>query len=261
MRIVIIGSGNTATVLGRLIKNAGHEVLQIFSRQHQHALQLASELNCEAVSQWQNITQQAEIYVVALSDSALQEIETHWYCNNGMVVHTAGSVSINVLQKVSEHFGVLYPLQSLRKEKMDIGTIPLLTAANTPGNLARLDQFAQSLSAITSHATDEQRMYLHLSAVVVNNFGNHLFTLAEAYCQHTGVPFPLLQPLILETATRISQVSPGQVQTGPAARKDRETIARHLQLLETFPALQEIYKVMTNSILHWPDANLPTKQF
>lgn len=249
MQVVIFGSGNTATALGRLIKKGGHEILQVFSRSFENAEALASEFNCLATSNYAEVVQGAKIYLVALSDSALINFHQNWHTAAGLVVHTAGSVSKDILAAVSENYGVLYPLQSLRKEKLHYKNIPLLTDANSVENLTILTDFAKSLSGTVSHADDEGRMHLHLGAIVVNNFSNYLFTLAEDYCKKNGVDFKLLQPLIEESAERLSDFSPAEMQTGPAARGDMSTIDKHIQLLQNFSELQELYQLFTHRIM------------
>jgi len=48
MKVLIIGAGNVATVLGRLIKIAGHDIVQVVSRSMDDAITLASELGSTA---------------------------------------------------------------------------------------------------------------------------------------------------------------------------------------------------------------------
>src|SRR5450432_1166703 len=133
MKIVIIGSGNAATVLGRLIKQAGHEIVQVFSRSGEHAAELAGELGCSWSNGWEGINREGELYLVALSDNALLTLGEELVLPGKLVVHTAGAISRNALQGVSEHCGVLYPLQSLRKEIRSIPEIPLLVDGMGPG--------------------------------------------------------------------------------------------------------------------------------
>lgn len=249
MRIVIIGSGNTASVLGRKIKIAGHEIAQVYSRHLYNAGELADELGCAATDNWDNIINDAQLYLVALSDSVLSHIHEQWHCK-GLAVHTAGAVSKNALQEVSKNYGVLYPLQSLRKEKTDYDNIPLLTDANNDDNLTLVTDFAESISKTVRHADDTYRMHLHVAAVVVNNFTNHLYALAEAYCTSSNVSFALLKPLIIETAERLEQFAPATVQTGPAYRGDIETLAKHTSLLKEHPSLLSLYQQLTQSIQH-----------
>ncbi len=66
MRVVIIGAGNAATVLGRSIKIAGHDIIQVYSRHLLHAEDLADELECEPVNDWGKINGEGQLYLVAL---------------------------------------------------------------------------------------------------------------------------------------------------------------------------------------------------
>ena len=248
MRIVIIGAGNTASVLGRKIKKAGHEVVQVYSRHLYNAEELADELGSEATDKWTNIITNAPLYIVALPDSVLNNLHEQWRCEKGIVVHTAGAISKDVLKNISINYGVLYPLQSLRKEKTDYEEIPFLTDANNEDNLALITDFAETISTIVRHADDQYRMHLHVAAVVVNNFTNHLYALAEAYCNASNVSFSLLKPLIIETAERIQQFAPSNMQTGPAYRGDINTLAKHINLLQEHPHLLTLYKQLTQSI-------------
>jgi hypothetical protein len=146
------------------------------------------------------------------------------------------------------NYGVLYPLQSLRKEIQEIPEMPLLVDANTQDNLTLIYDFAKTISDNTEIASDVERTKLHVAAIMVNNFTNHLYRLAEDYCRKEGIYFKLLLPLINETVLRLGSFSAFEVQTGPAARNDLRTIEKHLALLERFPDLQKIYKLMSESI-------------
>ncbi|MEO7310694.1 MAG: Rossmann-like and DUF2520 domain-containing protein [Chitinophagaceae bacterium] len=248
MKVSIIGSGNVGTVLGRKIKAAGHQLLQVYSRDPDHAKILATELQCSSVNRWREITSEADIYLVAVVDAALPEAAKMIGTKKGLVLHTAGSVSIEVLKTVSLNYGVLYPLQSLKKEKTNYADIPLLVDGNTADDCCMVEDFARSFSNLIQKADDAYRLKLHVAAVFVNNFTNHFFTLAADYCSQEQVNFSLLQPLIEETANRLRDHDPGEVQTGPAARNDQLTINKHLELLHQYPALERIYEFMTERI-------------
>src|SRR5579863_2087169 len=139
MKVVMIGSGNVATVLGRRILQAAHEVTEVISRNESHAKTLANELHCDYSSNFARISDHADICIVAVSDHALVDLSTELQFQNKIAVHTAGSVSKNILQQISKNFGVLYPLQSLRKEIRTDFEIPLLIDANTEETLAVIE--------------------------------------------------------------------------------------------------------------------------
>lgn len=250
MRVVIVGAGNVATVFGRLMVSSGHVIIQVFSRTIASAQSLAIELGCSFSDNLSALDQTADIYILAITDQALQQIQGSIFLGDKLIVHTAGSVSKQVLSTISTQFGVIYPLQSLRKEQ--IGgqpKIPLLIDANNPSVLSVIEKFAFSLSSIVSKVEDEQRFYLHLAAVIVNNFTNHLYSLTAEYCKNEGVDFKMLQPIIEETALRLKTRLPSDVQTGPAIREDRSTLERHLLALSNHPELKIMYQTFTESLL------------
>ncbi|MFM6926134.1 MAG: Rossmann-like and DUF2520 domain-containing protein [Ferruginibacter sp.] len=249
MQIVIIGSGNVASVLGRLCKQNGHRVLQVISRNAQHAKMLAEELHCDHADYQGNINMQAELYLVAVADTALFDLNKDFSLGNKLILHTAGSVSKQVLQNISVNYGVLYPLQSLRKEMQYDNDIPLLIDGNTEETITLVEDFAKTISSNVSKANDEQRLKLHVAAVVVSNFTNHLYALAEEFCKKEAVDFSLLEPLIKETAARVQHASPADMQTGPAVRNDIFTIDKHLRILSAHPQLKYIYIKLTDSIM------------
>ncbi|HVV07345.1 MAG TPA: DUF2520 domain-containing protein [Puia sp.] len=248
MQIVIIGSGNVATVLGGKLHEAGHRIVQVFSRRPEHAMRLAKELECEYVTNWVNINHAADFYIAALSDDALRTFGSEISLPGRLVVHTGGAVPKEVLLKVSANSGVLYPLQSLRRELRPYPEIPLLVDANLPADLDRILDVARSISGQVQAADNDTRLKLHLAAVLVNNFTNHLYVLAEEYCRKEGADFNMLLPLIRETALRLSGIPPRDAQTGPAIRGDEATIGRHLELIGNYKDIKEVYTLITRQI-------------
>jgi predicted short-subunit dehydrogenase-like oxidoreductase (DUF2520 family) len=259
MKVVIIGSGNTATVIGGKVRAAGHEILQVVSRQQEHAARLGKELDSPWSSDWTAIEPEADIYIVCLSDSALYSLSDSLSLPGRLVVHTAGAVPGNILLPVSRNSGVLYPLQSLRKELRPFPEIPFLVDSNQPEDLPVITAFACTLSTLVQQADDLTRVRLHLGAVIVNNFSNYLFTLTEAWCREEHIDFRLLIPLIRETANRLDYSSPRDTQTGPAARGDSSTIEKHLILLDKYGSMKELYSLFTDQIeaFYHPSKNIP----
>jgi len=244
----MIGSGNVATILARKLQGATHQILQVYSKTHESAKRLSGELNCGFTDNREAIEQNADIYIIAVNDGAIREIAEWLRLDRKLTVHTAGSVSRQVLMPVSKNYGVLYPLQSLRREMKLIPEIPFLVDGNTPDDLALITDLAQSISGQVRAAGDDERMYFHLSAVVVSNFTNHLYTLTQQFCIDNNLDFAFLHPLIKEVADRLKDYNPFEVQTGPAMRNDQETIQKHLSLLADYPELKNLYDRFTASI-------------
>lgn len=252
MKIVIIGSGNVATVLGRTIKNAGHHILQVYSKSMSHAFLLANQLLAQPIDDLTKLNTDADIYLMALSDAAIFNASQNIHLQKGILVHTAGAVSKNILQAAAVDYGVLYPLQSLRKEKLDYQDIPLLVDGSSAKVNLTITTFAKTMSASVTTAGDQQRLKLHLAAVIVSNFTNYLYILAEDYCKNEHVSFQILQPLIAEVGSRLQKHHAADMQTGPAVRKDFSTIEKHIELLKNYPDLQEVYSFMSKKIMEGP---------
>lgn len=249
MDIVIIGSGNVAAVLGRKFRAAGHKIVQIISRNASAASELAYEWDTESANYMSLTNPNADVYLLAVADNALEEVVSDLRLPGKVVAHTAGSVPKEILKNVTRHYGVFYPLQSLRKEISGLPDIPIFFEGSDDIASNMLKELAQSISyKQATPAGTEDRLKLHVAAVIVNNFANHLYVLAEKYCQKEGIDFRQLLPLIEETVQRLKKTSPSDTMTGPAFRNDQETIQKHLQLLQDHPHIQKIYKVFTESI-------------
>ena len=249
MDIVIIGSGNVAAVLGRKFKAAGHTIAQIYSRNAADASKLAYELDSESTNYKSTINKQAAVYIIAVSDDAIDDVTDELRLPGKVVAHTAASVPKEILKGITDHYGVFYPLQSLRKDMTELPDIPVFFDGSDTKTKTVLEQLARSIAADkVVEASDETRLKLHVAAVVVSNFVNHLYSLAEDYCRKEGLDFKQLLPLIEETASRLKDTSPQQAQTGPALRHDSETIHKHIELLKAHPQLKNIYVLLTESI-------------
>ena len=250
MDIVIIGSGNVATVLGRKFRAAGHTILQVVSRNASVASKLAYEWDTESTNYISLVNKKADVYLIAVPDDAIPHIISELKLPaKKIVAHTAASVSKDILKNVSDHYGVFYPLQTLRKEMSTLPDVPVFFDGNDEVSKKALEKLAHSIAREkVTEAGDDARMKLHVAAVIVSNFTNYLYAVAEEYCTKEGLDFKQLLPLIEETALRIKSISPKQAQTGPAIRHDKETLQKHIELLKDHPQLKNIYLLLTESI-------------
>jgi hypothetical protein len=234
--------------MGGRIAAAGHRLLQVVARQEAAAAALAAKWGCGYTTQWEAVDPSADIYIVSLSDRALTGLGSRLSLPDRLVVHTAGAVSGSVLQEVSDRWGVLYPLQSLRKEVSPSPEFPLLIDTHRPGDLPPLDGFARTIARQVEHAGDADRLKLHVAAVFANNFTNYLYTLVADFCAKEGVNFSLLLPIIEETARRLEHYPPGEGQTGPAIRGDQATMDRHLEILANYRNMNVLYRLLSHQI-------------
>lgn len=251
MDVVIIGSGNVATILAKKILQAGHKITQVVGRNKANVDLLASPLNAAASYNLSEVNTNSDLYIISVSDSSIPVIADQLHLDNKLVVHTAASVSQEVLKPCSANYGIVYPVQTLKKEMTSIPEIPVLVNGSNEETKNTLLEFSKGWASSVQLATDEERLKLHVAAVIVNNFTNHLFSLVQNYCKAENLNFDILSLLTKETIDIIEQNDSFNFQTGPAVRKDMSTIEKHQQLLEQHPLLQEVYTCMTKSIISY----------
>jgi predicted short-subunit dehydrogenase-like oxidoreductase (DUF2520 family) len=249
IKLSIIGSGNVAqhliTTFQNLEKsNSEIELVQAFSRKQEALTHLLSP---EQIISDFNDLQEADLYIIAVSDDAIESVASQLPFKNRLVAHTSGTMPLTALHDDNRK-GVFYPLQTFTKGKaVDFKSIPICLEAENPTDYQVLDRIAKSISDKVHAINSEQRKALHVAAVFVNNFTNHLYSIANNICLENKIPFDILKPLMQETVEKVITLSPDEAQTGPAIRNDQKTIAAHEAFL-TDENQQTIYKILTQSI-------------
>lgn len=249
MKIVILGSGNVATQLGKAFLGQGHDVAQVYSKTEANAQALASVLGSRATTLLAEVKTDADLYLLAVSDQAIAEIAEQLPAHlSGIVVHCSGATAIDVLQDF-QRYGVVYPPQSLTKHgPVDLASIPFGIEGNTANTADQLMAFMRPISQASFPCSSPQRLALHTAAVFANNFANSLFQISYDILKENNLSFDLLRPIILETAQKVQAHEPRTVQTGPAQRGDLLTIEKHLQFISKNSNWVKIYQQLTEEI-------------
>lgn len=253
MRIVLIGAGNLMTSLSHALQGSGHDILQVFSRTSSSADSLAQVLQCEAVTDIHRLNRDADVYILAVKDSVLPTLAATIGASvaDKVLLHTAGSVPMDVFAGYARHYGVLYPMQTFSKRKLvDFSEVPCFVEGNDEVAAAVCNQLANDISNKVYALDSASRKYLHLSAVFACNFANHCYAVAASLLQRHGIPFEVMLPLIDETTRKVHQLLPAEAQTGPAVRYDENVLRAQEALLDDMPLYQQIYRLMSKSIHH-----------
>lgn len=249
MLVTLIGAGNLATQLGLALKEKGHKFLQVYSRTSLSAEALAGKLVAKPVTNPEDIEDKADIYICAIKDDAIQNVLSGINFGKGILVHTAGSIPMDILSNYASCYGVIYPLQTFSKNrKANFSEIPVFVEANTPECLKIITELASGLSDNVKHLDSEKRKQLHLAAVFACNFVNHLYAISGELLNEQELGFELLLPLIDETAKKVHEISPALAQTGPAKRFDKSVIDKHMSLLKDHPEWMELYDKLSRDI-------------
>lgn len=243
--VSIIGSGKVAHhLILHLLEQDGILLQQVYARR---AEKLPAYLPQDKIISNLNDLLAADLILLAVSDDAIEEVSAAIPLKNQLIAHTSGGSSIQAV-KGTDRAGVFYMLQTFSLEKnVDFSQIPFCLEATSPADFDVLEQVALKFTERVFNINSEQRKSIHVAAVFVSNFTNHMYVLGSEICKENQVPFDILKPLILETAAKIQTLSPLKAQTGPAVRKDLKTIENHLEFLVD-PNLKNIYKTITQSI-------------
>lgn len=248
LSIFILGNGRMATHLARAFQQTDVEIVGVYARDYAKGNTFAKQFNLPFYASITSIPTQCDVYFIALSDQAIEAVSEQLKVQ-GLVVHCSGMASKSILQKQLHH-GVFWPIQSFSENTLvDFKLIPICVEGNTDENTRILEALADRISNDVQILNENQRQHLHLAAVVVNNFTNHLFVLAHDFLQSKELSFNLLKPLIQETAQKIINIEPRLAQTGPASRKDINTMEMHQKLLSNYPELLHVYQTLSNSIV------------
>jgi len=248
--VVLIGAGNLATQLALALVEKGIQVKQVYSRKLESATELAGKVNAGFTNDLSQLISEADLYIIAVKDSAIQEVlENLELDESRLIVHTAGSIPMSVLEGFTTNYGVFYPLQTFSKSrKVDFADIPICIEANHPANIMKLEELGNKLSNSVNQINSGERKTLHLAAVFTNNFVNHFYSIGAAILHDKKLDFDLLKPLIRETAEKIQTMHPFDAQTGPARRDDQAIIHAQLKMLHNQAEFQKIYSFVTESI-------------
>jgi len=252
MKIGLIGLGNAGSQLARVLHRKHLGLQAVFSRDAQKAEKTGKRMRIFYTNDLDEFPRDLDLYILAVPDGAIESVAAQLakWMKDGAVVHVSGSQPSTVLAPYFKKFGVFYPLQTLTKgRKVKFKNIPICIEAQDQELNQQLLDLGRAMSDHVHFIDDDERAWLHVAAVMVNNFTNHLYALAEKLTQDHDLSFDLLRPLILETAEKVQKIDPKKAQTGPAARGDQETIDKHLRKLAPYPDILKVYQVLSESLL------------
>jgi predicted short-subunit dehydrogenase-like oxidoreductase (DUF2520 family) len=246
-KIVLLGAGNVATALAKALAKK-HNIVQVYSRSNNSANKLAKIIKCSYTNKLSEITPDADLYIIAVTDDAIEKVALQLKLKNKTVIHTSGSIDKAVLKKASFDYGVLWPLQTFSKGSVINQNTPFVIDTSTKQLANQLNDLVKEMNGKSIQLNSEKKAKLHLAAVFANNFTNHLYGVAYDILKKEKISFDVLLPLINETIEKIKEQDPRKIQTGPAIRGDKKTIKNQEAILSANPQYLELYKLLTKSI-------------
>jgi predicted short-subunit dehydrogenase-like oxidoreductase (DUF2520 family) len=247
--VSIIGAGNVATALGTALLKKGVAIREVCNRTPARGQALAGKLGASFIADSSRLSKKTDLILISVSDDSLRQVVQRLRTGT-LVVHTSGSLGIDLLNGVSDRTGVLYPLQTFRKgSRIPVRRIPFCIEAGGKKDELLLTELAGRLSGNVAVLDSRRRRLLHLAAVFASNFPNFLYSAAEELLRENIIPFGLLEPIILQTAGNARHADLFSLQTGPAVREDRAVMEKHRELLKDHPEYLRIYDLISKSII------------
>jgi predicted short-subunit dehydrogenase-like oxidoreductase (DUF2520 family) len=242
--VSFVGAGNVATHLAQNLKKQGVQIYSITSKENHTAKVLASVVDAKVLEDLSLLPENC-LVIICVNDEGIESVIQNIPLPNS-IVYTSGNIDLNSLPKRT-NLGVFYPLQSFTKDRdLNLANVPFLIEANNELFEKQIFKLALKLSDHVLYANSEERKKIHLGAVFVNNFTNHLIYLSKKYIDSKQLNWDILKPLLQETIDKLNSIEPFDAQTGPARRDDTKIIQNHLQELEG--RTKEIYELISNSI-------------
>lgn len=248
-KVTIVGSGNIAHWMAYALTRQGFVLNQVYSRQKEHALALAEKYDAAAIDELSQLSSDSDLYVFAIKDDLLPTLVQQLPFTLPLAVHTAGALSMSLFRGYADHYGILYPCQSLNKGMDFSGVeVPLCVEANDTKTLEKLLDFARKISPLAKAVDEQQRFVLHRAAIFGCNFTNVMYGIAYNLMKEGGLDWNLIMPLLQNTLDKVKTLNPKDVQTGPAVRHDEKVVHFHENALQD-EKVREIYRVLSEYIL------------
>lgn len=248
--ITLVGSGNAAWHIGHRLVDISCNIIKIISRGGKEAEALAKDLHCRVQTDFSISNADSQFVIVAINDTYLSEVLYKLDAQDTILVHTSGSLGLDVFPGNAKRFGVLYPFQTLTTGiKVDFSKVPLCIEGFDTQTTSEINELAGRMSSVVRVINSQQRRILHLTGVIGNNFTNHFMALAIELLEKNNMDKELLMPLLEETINKLKKTDPYDAQTGPARRNNKEVIDMHMKLLNSEPQLKKLYSLISDSII------------
>ncbi len=247
--VSLVGSGNIAHWLVYALKKADVDIRQIYSRQLDHAKELAAKADADAIDNLRDLSPDSDLYIFSVKDDSYETLLSQLPFRLPLAVHTAGSLSIRIFEPYADSYGILYPYQSLNKN-MDFANVevPLSVESNDKMVENELFAFAGRLSSTVQLMGEAQRLVLHRAAIFGCNFTNAMYAIAYDILRENNIDWRMILPLLENTLDKVKTMNPHDAQTGPAKRGDQNIIRMHQEALQD-EQLREIYRLMSDYIM------------
>ena len=194
----------------------------------------------------------SRVVLLCVPDAAIAEVCESFadgLTGEAFVGHVSGALTLEALApaaRIGHKTFSLHPLQTIPTPDTDLTGAPCAVAGSDADSLGLARALAARLGMLPFDVPEDGRAAYHAAAAIASNF---MITLEESAASLMGVagvanPQATLAPLVMRTAANWAEAGAGAM-TGPIARGDEATVARHrAALAECAPELRPLYDAL-----------------
>ena len=257
LKFAIVGPGKVGTAVAILLQERGFNLVGIAGREQSSTDNAAQRLGVPGTFNPWEITIGADLIFITTPDRVLQQVSKEIYRTGGFrsgqtVIHMSGALPANVLSSAQEAGAAvlsLHPLQSFADVEEAVKSLPGSFFC-LEGDEEALQHGMQVVNAIEGEyfrLDSSLKPLYHTGAVIASNYLVAVLHWAIATFKQLGMTEQeatrAIGPLVRGTLNNIKMFGPVQALTGPIARGDDSTVARHLDNLRLYQAEnEELYR-------------------
>lgn len=259
---VIVGAGRVGRALALLAEVHGATISATWNRSEDAARTTSALLGAPSCARFGELDVLRDVLAgpalvwITVSDDALEDVAREvadWISEDSIVLHTCGSISSEVLsqQGIRAHVGSLHPLLAIADPHEALDAMGRCTWTAEGDDLA-VETAQRVLSPLGVEAMaikPSAKALYHASAVTSAGLLVSLMDAAFAMASEAGLSAQqarqMLLPLARSCIDNLEKMSSAEALTGPVARGDEATLARHRKSLRSHPDLLEVYEVLT----------------
>ncbi len=250
MKVSIIGAGKAAWFLAERLRKNKINLYQVYNRTPSRGQELSDEYGASYIAQPQLLDTQIDALFFAINDSLIDDLaddlEPSPQC---LLISLSGSRDISTLP-MSEQWAVMWPIYSLMPDASQKEDIPLVIDIPDQALLVeKAHTIADAISENQYLLSHEKRFMAHLCAVFANNFVNFINKEMFTIIQHADLDAEMMQEIMKSTLSYSLKQKQDSKLTGPAVRRDEDTLTHHIDSLSYDPVLQKLYQDISQSII------------
>ncbi len=248
--ISIIGTGKAGTSLAYSLKRRGWKICFLFDKYKSIAIESREILGEGKIGEIKEIVEKGNFFILSVPDRELSKIAKRIAEKNNNLrgktfIHLSGSLSYKALIPIKEkggQIGSLHPVFPFPTKKTEIPDGVYFGWDGEEKALKKSLQIVKDMKGKLIKIKEEKALY-HLACSIASNLTSILYLMALEKSQEAGINEKKAKELLFQLCLNslISVKEKGwEGVTGPAVRRDKETILKHLKSLS--PREKRIYK-------------------